>query len=75
MQKAYNIYHTERAAAAGLPYGPALKTQTRREGGPEPYPSREEAEAAMREMQAQARANGHDEYADALHVEADIDVQ
>ena len=71
MQKTYHIYHTERASAAGLPYGPALSTQTRR-CSLDPYPSREEAEADMREMQA--RANGHDEYADALHVEAYINV-
>lgn len=67
----YNIFHTERTGAAGLPYGPALATNTRREGGAEAYDTREEAEAVMREMQSAARAHGQSEYADALHVERD----
>lgn len=66
----YNIYHTEKSSAAGLPYGPATATNTRCEGGLDPYDTRAEAESVLREMQATARAHGQCEYADALHVEA-----
>lgn len=66
----FQIFHTERNASAGLPYDPAQSMDTRIEGAPDGYETKQEAESVMREMQSQARANGYDEYADALHVEA-----
>lgn len=65
----FQIFHTERNPAAGLPYGPAQSIETRREGGVDAYETRHEAESVMREMQAQALENGYDDYAGALHIE------
>jgi hypothetical protein len=57
----YNVYHTERAFNGG--------TDTRREGGPDGFDTKEEAVACMQEMKKEAIANGRPEYADALSVD------
>ena len=66
----YNIFHTERNRTAGLRFGHPGMNDTRREGGIDGFETRSEAEAAMREMQDEARRNGRPEYAEALHVES-----
>ena len=67
--KIYNIFHTEKNRSAGLAYGHPGLNDTRREGPPDGFETREVAEEYMREMQAQARANNAGAYADSLHVE------
>lgn len=65
----YQIYHTERNWAAGLPYGPAQSLNTREEGPQGGYDTRDEAIAEMNKMQAEAVSANQTEYANALHVE------
>lgn len=66
----FNIFHTERNTSAGLPYGHPGMNDTRAEGPVDGFATKADAAQYMGEMQAQARADGHPEYADALHIQA-----
>ena len=65
----FNIFFTEKNHAVNLPHGHPGAFDTRREGGPDGFDSRIEAERYMAEMRAQAVAAGRGDYADGLHVE------
>ena len=64
----YQIYHTERNHTQGLQWGHVGFNDTRSAGPLDGFETCADAEDYLRDMQAQARANGANEYADALHV-------